>query len=397
MVWYSPYAYEVHEDPYPFYRALRQEAPLYRNEELGFWALSRHADVLAALRDTASFSNARGVSLDRSSHEHAEAVMSFLAMDPPRHTRMRALVSRGFTPRRVAGLEPRIRELAAGYTGRLRDTGGGCVIEDFAGRLPMDVISEMLGVPEADRDGLRRLADTIVHREEGVHDVPPRGVQASLEAMQYLFELVKEREARPRDDLTSALLAAELDGERLRKRDVVAFLHLMIIAGNETTTKLLGNALYWLWRHPDQRTRVAEDPTEAVPRWVEETLRYDSSTQALARTVTRPVALHDRTLPEGDKLLLLLGSANRDERVFPDPDSYDLDRSTTAMLSFGQGTHFCMGAALARLEGRVALEEWWRRLADWEIEPDGIERVHSANVRGFARLPFVTRAGGRGS
>lgn len=387
LVAYSPYAYAVHEDPYPIYRELREQAPLYRNEELGFWALSRHADVLAALRDTASFSNARGVSLDRSSHEHAEAVMSFLAMDPPRHTRMRKLVSRGFTPRRIAAQEPRIRELAERYVGRMREAGGGDAIADFAGRLPMDVISEMLGVPEADRPELCRLADAIVHREEGVHDVPPDGVQASLRAVQYFFELVKDREARPRDDLTSALLEAELDGERLRKRDVVAFLHLMIIAGNETTTKLLGNALYWLWRNPDQRALVAADPAENIPLWVEETLRYDSSTQALARTVTRSVGVRGETLQEGDKLLLLLGSANRDEEVFPDPDRFDLHRSTTAMLSFGQGTHFCMGAALARLEARVALAEWWRQMPDYAIDEAGIERVHSANVRGFAALP----------
>lgn len=349
--------------------------------------------MLEALRDTATFSNAHGVSLDASSHEHAEAVMSFLAMDPPRHTRMRSLVSRGFTPRRVASLEPRIREIAEALLAPLREAGRGCAIADFAGRLPMDVISEMLGVPVADRDELRRLADTIVHREEGVHDVPPEGVKASIQAVQYFFELVKEREARPRDDLTSALLAAELDGERLRKREVVAFLHLMIIAGNETTTKLLGNALYWLWRHPEQRARVAADPATGVPRWVEETLRYDNSTQALARTVTRPVALHGETLREGEKLLLLLGSANRDERVFPDADRYDLERSTTAMLSFGQGAHFCMGAALARLEARAALEAWWRHLPAYTIEPEGLERVHSANVRGFAALPFRARGG----
>jgi cytochrome P450 len=389
---YSPYAWEVHEDPYPVYARLREEAPLYRNDALGFWALSRHADVLAAFRDTEHLSNERGVSLDRSSHEHADSVMSFLAMDPPRHTRFRALVSRGFTPRRVAALEPRIREIAGAHLERVAEAGRCDFIDDFAGRLPMDVISEMLGVPEADRDALRRDADTIVHRPEGAIDVPREGIEASLRVLRYFGELVADRQRRPGDDLTSALLAAEIDRDRLRRRDVVAFLHLMIIAGNETTTKLLGNALYWLWRNPEERAKVRGDPG-LVPRWVEETLRYDNSTQGLARTVSSELELHGRKLAVGDRILLLLGSANRDPRVFPDPDRFDLLRNTSAMVSFGQGTHFCLGASLARLEARVALEEVWRRWpAGWEIDPGGLVRVHSSNVRGFARLPVELRA-----
>jgi len=387
VVVYSPYSYEIHEDPYPVYRALREEAPLYRNEELGFFALSRHADVQAAIKDTDSYSNAYGVSLDRSSFENADAVMSFLAMDPPRHTRMRALVSHGFTPRRVSALEPWIREIARRYLDAFVDRGHCDFIEEFAGRLPMDVISEMLGVPEADRDRLRACADAIVHREEGMTDVSPAGVEASLQTLRYLNDLVAEREKQPREDLLSALLDVELDGDRLERRDVVAFGHLMIIAGNETTTKLLGNALYWLGRNPGERKKVREDPA-LIPRWVEETLRYDNSTQALARTVRGSVAVHGETLRDGDKVLLLIGSANRDERVFPDPDRFDLERDTTRMLSFGQGAHFCMGAALARLEGRVALEEVQRQIPDFEVESSGLARVHSANVRGFARLPI---------
>ncbi len=387
---YDPYAYAIHEDPYPTYARLRAEAPLYRNERLGFWALSRHADVLDAIKDTDRYTNTHGVSLDRSSHENADAVMSFLAMDPPRHTHMRALVSRGFTPRRVAALEPRIRELARRSLRRLLEAGRGDFIDAFAGRLPMDVISEMLGVPEADRDRLRAQADTIVHREPGMTDVPPAGVHASIEVIKYFIELVKDREQQPRDDLPSALLAAELDGERLRKRDVVAFLHLMIIAGNETTTKLLANAVYWLWRNPDQRARVRAAPG-LVPAWIEETLRYDNSTQVIARTATGDLALCGRRVAAGEKVLLLIGSANRDEDVFPDATRFEIGRDTSRMLSFGQGAHFCLGASLARLEARVALEEVWREMPDLAIEETGIERVHSSNVRGFARLPVVCR------
>jgi cytochrome P450 len=385
---YDPYAYELHEDPYPVYAELRAEAPLYRNERLGFWALSRHADVLTGFRDVAHFSNRNGVSLDpASSHPRAHTMMSFLAMDPPRHTRMRALVSRGFTPRRIAELEPRIRELASRHIDRFVGIGRCDFIGDFAGKFPMDVISEMLGVPEGDRDELRRWADTVVHREEGMTDVPPAGTEAAMHMLGYFNELVADHRAQPRDDLTAALLAAEIDGDRLEDVEILGFLFLMIIAGNETTTKLLGNAVYWLWKNPDQRRLVRAD-SSLIPRWVEETLRYDGSTQALARTVTGDVELHGQRMRDGDRVVLLVGSANRDERVFPEPDRYDVLRDTTAMLSFGQGTHFCLGAALARLEARVALEEVQRRFPDYEIDPGGMARVHSVNVRGFSALPI---------
>ena len=388
MVRYNPYAYEVHEDPYPVYRRLRDEAPLYRNHEIGFAALSRHTDVLAAIRDTESYSNANGVSLEpTATNPGAQGVMSFLAMDPPRHTRMRSLVSSGFTPRRVSNLEPRIRELTTLHIDRFIESGKCDFIADFAGKLPMDVISELVGVPEPDRDMLRTWADTVVHREEGMLDVPPAGMEAAAQLVNYFQGLITEHEKHPTDDLTSALLVAEIDGDRLTAEDVLPFLFLMIIAGNETTTKLLGNALYWIERNPDQRARLRADPG-LIPNWVEETLRYDNSTQMLARTVTRDVELHGDKLCAGERVALLIGSANRDERVWEDPERFDLHRSTNASLSFGQGAHFCLGAALARLEARVALEEVQRRLPDFAIKSEGIQRVHSINVRGFAALPI---------
>ncbi len=391
MVEFNPYAYETHENPYPIYKVLRDEAPVYRNDEVGFWALSRHADVGAAIRDTERFSSAFGVSLEGSPQRDATAVMSFLAMDPPRHTRMRALVSHGFTPRRIAALEPRIRELAVHYLDRIAPTGRCDFIADFSARLPMDVISEMLGVPEEDRDRLRSWADLVVHREEGVTEVPPAGMEAAANLLKYFAELVARREKAPSTDLTDALFEAEIDGDRLEAKEIVAILFLMIIAGNETTTKLLGNALYWLWKNPAQRALVRKDP-RLIPRWVDETLRYDWSTQALGRTVTRDVELHGEKLREGEKLLLLLGSANRDERAFPEPDTFDIMRNTSAMLSFGYGTHFCLGASLARLESRVALEELQSRIPDYEIDAAGLVRVHSSNVRGFASMPIEFRS-----
>ncbi len=388
LVEFNPYAYEIHEDPYPVYRRLRDEAPLYRNEELGFWALSRHADVLAAFKDVDRFSNHHGVSLDVDAfHDQADTTMSFLAMDPPRHTRMRALVSRGFTPRRVSALEPRIREIAIQHIEGFVERGACDFIADFAGKLPMDVISELIGIPEEDRTAIRTWADLVVHREEGVEGLPPSTRESAARMLEYFVEMLRDRRQHRRDDLTGALIEAEIDGDRLTDHEIIGLLFLMSIAGNETTTKLLGNAIYWLGRNPSERDKVRADPG-LIPRWVEETLRYDGSTQALARLVASDVEIHGQRVPEGDKLVLLVGSANRDERVFEDPDRFDILRDTSALLSFGQGNHFCLGAALARLEGRVALEEVQRRFPDFEIDAGGIERVHSVNVRGFAALPI---------
>jgi cytochrome P450 len=387
MIEFNPYAYEVHEDPYPFYARLRAEAPVYRNEALDFWALARHADVLAAFKDAKRFSNRFGVSIDPSAYgPHARLGTSFLGMDPPEHTRVRGIVSRSFTPRRVKAMEPRIREIAVARLDRLIGAGSFDVITEFAGKLPMDVISEMLGVPDADRTELRTLADLLVHREEGMLDVPPEGAEAFGKIRGYFGDLLADRRKKPGGDLLSAMLEVENDEDPLADEDLIAFCNLMIVAGNETTTKLIGNALYWLDRTPAQRVRVASGEAK-MSQWVEETLRYDNSTQILVRTLSEDVTIAGRSLPKNAKVVLLVGSANRDESVFERPDEYDLARDCSRMLSFGQGTHFCLGASLARLEGAVSMQEWWKRFPDYRVDADGIERVHSVNVRGFARLP----------
>jgi len=391
---YSPYDYEIHEDPYPTYARLRAEAPLYRNDGMGFWALSRHADVLTGFRDSHIFSSSHGVSLDpAASGPHAYKTMSFLAMDPPMHGRMRALVSRGFTPRRVNELEPRIRQLVNGYLDDAVDKGSFDLIADMAGRMPMDVISELMGVPVADRQELRRLSDLLVHREEGVDDVPPEGVEAAFALIVYYAEMLAERRRSRTDDLTSALLDAEIDGDRLTDDEIIGFLFLMVVAGNETTTKLLGNAWYWAWRNPDQQVLALSGPAR-VPAWVEETLRFDTSSQMLARITTEDVDIAGGTIPAGDRVVLLVGSANRDDAVFDQADRYDIDRPEPwpQILSFGFGRHFCLGASLARLEARIALEEAVRRVKSYEVDPAGITRVHSVNVRGFAALPTTVVA-----
>lgn len=390
MAQLDPFAYEFHEDPYPFYEALRAEAPVYRNDELDFWAFARHEDVLNGFRDWRTYSNIGGVALEQSPATKGgdtSAFLSMLGMDPPRHGQIRALVSSGFTPRRVAQLEPRIRELAVRYIDRFIERGACDFIAEFAGLLPMDVVSEMLGVPEADRQTLRRWSDDVLHREEGLRDLPPSAIEASAKLYSYYAELVAERRKHPGDDLVSALLVAEVDGEHLLDLDVIGFLFLMVVAGNETTTKLLGNALYWAQRNPGQRDKLRRDPS-LIPQWVEETLRYDNSSQLLARTITRDHQVGGQMLREGQMVLLLVGSANRDEEVWERPTEYDILRDTSQSLSFGQGTHFCLGASLARLEARVSLEEIMRRFPEYTIDTDGLERVHSTNVRGFAVVPM---------
>ncbi|MEV0079923.1 cytochrome P450 [Nocardia neocaledoniensis] len=387
---FDPYDYRFHEDPYPTYRRLRTEAPLYHNPDLDFWALSRHSDVIAAFRDNHRLSSANGVSLDPAAWgPHAHRVMSFLAMDDPRHMRMRRLVYKGFTPKRVAEMEDRIREITLEHLEPALARGRFDWIDEVAGKLPMDVISELMGVPEADRAEIRRLADLVVHREEGVLDVPVEAIESSITLYGYYADMVAQRRAAPRDDLTSALLEAEIDDDTLTDEEIIGFMFLMVVAGNETTTKLLGNALYWAGADPAEYAKVAADP-DLVADWVEETLRYDTSSQIVARTATADLDYHGGTIPAGAKVLLLIGSANRDPAAFADGDSYRIDRNDGgALASFGAGVHFCLGAHLARLEATVVLGEFARRVARYEVDHGGIERVHSTNVRGFAQLPIT--------
>jgi cytochrome P450 len=388
----DPYDYAFQEDPYPVYAWLREHEPLHHNPALDLWALTRHADIAEAVRTEGTYSNSWGVAIEESAWgPDAHKVMSILGMDPPRQKRLRSLVSRGFTPRRVHDLLPRIQELTDRYLAECLELGSFDWIADFAGKLPMDVISEMMGVPEEDRAEVRRQADIVVHREDGVYDVPPPAMDSSLWLVAYYQAMVDQRRRRPSDDLTSALIEAEVDGDRLTDEDVIAFLFLMVVAGNETTTKLLGHALFHLTRHPDQLEKVFSGADEQlVVPWIEETLRYDTSSQLLARYLLTDVELHGKVAPQGSKLLLCLGSANRDERVFGRPGDYDILRDQDELarsLSFGGGRHFCLGANLARLEARVALTALVERVRSVEVEHERCVRVHSLNVRGFAQVP----------
>ncbi len=395
---FDPYDYAFHEDPYPTYARLRAEAPVYRNASMDFWALSRHRDVRAALRDSARLSNSWGVSLDPTAYgPEAHRSMSFLAMDDPKHARIRKLVSKGFTPRRLADLSERIAELTRSHWDRCLQLGEFDYIRDFAGLLPMDVVSEMLGVPESDRAHLRTQSDLLLHREEGVLDVPQGAIMAYLELTGYYRDLLEGRRKNPGEDLVSVLMDAEItDGDagttRLSDAEIIGFLILMVVAGNETTTKLLGNAMYWGSRFPDEVAKPLADPS-LVPDWTEETLRYDNSTQILVRRVLTDVEFGEHTIAAGERVLLLLGSANRDEDVFDAAAEYRIGRdSSQTLLSFGLGVHFCLGAHLARMEANIGLGQIAASIRGYEIDTAAAERVHSVSVRGFATLPMSVRA-----
>jgi cytochrome P450 len=381
---FDPYSYEIHEDPYPVYRRLRDEAPAYFNARRRFWTLSRYDDVRVASNDWRTFTSSQGITVEplrKGIEPH------IIEMDPPRHTQLRALVSRAFTPNRITQLEDPIRARTRALIAPFAATGRVDVIADFAALLPMAVIGEMLGVPAADQDRLRYSADALLHREPDTDELTPAGIEGAATLYRYFDALIRDRRQQPGDDLVSVLVAAEEQGHALTHSELLGFCFLLIIAGNETTTKLLGNAVFWLAENPDQRAAVAQDPT-LVAGAVEETLRYDGSTQAMARCLTHDVELHGEQLHAGTKVLLLFGSANRDERRWPDADRFDVRRDTAGHFAFGHGIHHCLGAALARLEARVALEELLPVLGDYEVDKERSRRVHSGNVRGFASLPL---------
>ncbi len=384
----NPFAHEFHADPHTTYRWLREHAPLYRNDALDFWALSRYADVRDASLDWATYGSAEGTTLERLDPAWFEERPMMIFMDPPRHGRLRALVSRAFTPRRVADLEPFVRATAVRLLEPLAAAGGGDFVKDFSGPLPMEVIFTLLGVPDADRRQLRTWMDRSLERDRDSPAVPLRAMEAMARLMQYWQEFLAVLRTRRNDGLISGLLDAEVDGERLREGEIVGFCSLLGAAGNETVTKLLGSACVFLARDPAQWAELVAAPA-GIPSAVEEALRYASPSQYQGRTVMRDVEWHGRRVPKGARILLLTGAANRDDRMFPDPERFDIRRTPNEHLAFGLGVHFCLGAALARLESRVALEELARRFPRYRVDESRCERVHMSNVQGFESVPFA--------
>jgi cytochrome P450 len=381
---FDPFDYEFHRDPHPTYVWLREQAPVYHNERMGFWALSRFDDVLAGLHDPVTYTSTGGVAI-----EHTDAALkSMIELDPPDHTRMRKLIARRFTPRRIAELEPRVRE----WTNALLDTLEGRatfdVVREFSALLPTTVVGTMLGIPPDRHDDARRWTDDLLTREPGNPVPPPAAAEGAMNMALLAHELSGARRAQPADDILSTLVDAEIDGVPLTDEQVIGFCLLLIAGGHETTSKLIANGVRLFASHPDQRDAVIAEP-ELMVGAVEELLRYTSPTQYMARTTTRDVELHGMVMPAGAKVVLLLGAGNRDPREFDRADDFDITRANPRILAFGHGAHVCLGAAVARLEARVALEEFLSRYPRYAVDEDAIEFLHSGNVQGPTSVPVT--------
>jgi cytochrome P450 len=391
-IYYDPYDFDIDVDPHPVWGRMRDEAPLYRNDKYDFWALSRYEDVASGLTDWRSYSSARGTVLELIRNNAQIPPGTILFEDPPLHDAHRALLARLFTPRRIAEIEPQVRAFCTRTLDPL--VGGDRIdfIADLGSQMPMRVIGMLLGIPEEDQEELRDGIDAGLSLEEGgARPAASRGGGGHLFPTARFSEYIEWRRKHPSDDLMTELLNAQFvddQGARrtLRDDELVGYIGLLAGAGNETTTRLIGWTGYLLDRFPDQRRLVAEDRS-LVPNAIEEILRYEAPSPVQARCVTRDVELHGTRIPQGSTLLLLNGSANRDEREFRDADRLDVKRGNIHHLSFGQGIHFCLGASLARLEGCVALDEVLARWSEWEIDPAAAEMAHTSTVRGWKRLP----------
>lgn len=393
-LYWDPIDPEIDADPHPIWKRLRDEAPVYWNDRFGFYALSRFADVEAASRDPLTFSSAHGTVLEFMG-THMASTGQMIFMDPPDHTALRALVSRAFTPRRIKELEARIRSVCAELLDPHVGSDGFDFVVDFGAQLPSRVISMLLGVPEEEREEQRRHIDEIFHIEPGVGMVNDVSLSAGIALHEYLTGLIARRRADPQDDLVTALCHAEITDEagerrRLTDRECASFGNLLFSAGTETVGRLLGNVAVLLADHPEERAALAADP-DLVPNGIEELLRYEAPSPVNGRWTTRDVELHGEVIPAGSKVLMITGSAGRDERVFPDPDRFDVRRSMHQHVTFGYGIHFCVGAALARMEGRVAVEETLARFPEWTVEPGAAVRQHTSTVRGYSSVPVSVR------
>ena len=384
---YNPLDPAVKADPYPYYRHLRDEHPVYRVEPMGIYAISRYEDVLFATNHHELFSSV-GFS---NTEIRGEPTKMMIFTDPPDHTRLRSIVNRSFTPKMVADMEPRIREITAGLVDAIAERGETELMADLAVPLPVTVIAELLGVDPSQNDDFKRWSDWIIADFMGsqLTDEERVRMEADMDAFQAYFEqAVGERRVRRNGDLISALIRAEEDQQTLTAGEVLAFIVLLLVAGNETTTNLIGNALVALTNHPDELERAASNPS-LIPNLVEEALRYDAPVQFLFRRAAQDVKLAGTTIPEGSLAIVLFASANRDERRFPDAERFDVTRDTQGHLAFGHGIHFCLGAPLARLEARVALEALLSRFRSFARTADEVEYVASPFLRGPQRLPLT--------
>lgn len=389
-LYYDPYDVEIDADPYPVFRRLREEAPLYHNERHDFYAVSRFDDVEAGLADTKTYISGKGAILEliKADLEYPPGVIIF--EDPPLHTVHRRLLSGIFTPRKVLALEPKIRDFCARSLDRLAGAGGFDFIADLGAQVPMRTIGMLLGIPEADQEVIRDRVDDSLRTEEG----KPMDLNMEFLAGEAFGEYIDWRADHPSDDIMTDLLRVEFEDEtgtrrRLTREEILTYVTVVAGAGNETTNRLIGWTGKVLHDHPGQRRELVEDPS-LIPGAIEELLRFEPPAHHMARYVTRDVDLHGRTVPAGSSMLFLVASANRDDRRYPDGDRFDIHRGAGTTLTFGRGAHFCLGAALARLEGRIALEELLKRFPEWEVDTAAAKLAPTSTVRGWETLPVRT-------
>jgi cytochrome P450 len=392
-LYYDPFDTEIDKDPHPLWRRMRDDAPLYYNDKHDFYALSRFDDVEPALLDWDTYRSGRGSTLEiiKANVELPSGII--LMEDPPVHDLHRGLLSRVFTPKKMNALEPKIREFCARTLDPLVGAGRFDFIADLGAVMPMRTIGMLLGIPEQDQEAIRDQLDAGLRIQEG-DDVAPTAADFMTAGLAMFAEYVDWRAENPSDDLMTELLNAEFEDEngmrrRLTRDEVLTYIMLLAGAGNETTTRLVGWTGKLLAEHPDQRRAIVTDRS-LLPNAIEEILRYEAPSPVQARWMTRDVEHHGETVREGSVMVLLNGSANRDDRAFADGDRFDIRRKIGHHLSFGFGIHFCLGAALARLEGRVALDEVLNRFPDWEVDWDGAIQAHTPTVRGWEKLPVVT-------
>lgn len=392
---FDPFSQDFFNGPYETYRRMREDAPVYYSEEHDFYALTRHEDVAAAFKDFETYSSAYGVDLALVRTGQPVPAKMIISLDPPEHRQMRSLVNKVFTPRAIGAMAPMVAEQIDRFWPAREEFD---VVQDFSALFPVEVITAMLGVPAEHRQDVRLWIDALLHREPGQIEMSQAGVQAMVHSWTMYYELIRQRRAEPRDDMISALIAAEVereDGERTRLRgsEIAGFATLLGGAGAETVTKLIGNAATVFARHPDQWRRVQEDRSK-IPAAIEELLRYEAPSQYNVRRSTRSVRLHGVTIPAGKPVFLVAGSANRDPDAWRDPDTFDIDRDRTQAqnLGFGYGIHSCLGAALARMEGAIALEKMLDCMPRYEVLWDGCKRVTMQNVAGWSHVPVRVSA-----
>jgi cytochrome P450 len=390
-VYYDPYDTGIIADPYPTYARLREEAPIYYNERYDFWAISRHSDVERALANWKVFSSRRGdiLELIQSKFDMPGGVMMF--QDPPEHTKLRGVMSRVFTPRRMAEIEDQIRRYCVGCLDPLVGSSGFDIVAELAAMMPLRVISMLLGIPESDQVSVREFTDATLRTKPGA---PLKVADADAIASGRVYaDYVEWRSKNPSDDLMTQLLNVEFDDEqgvhrKLTRKEVLHYTQVVAGAGNETTGRLIGWLTKVLAEHPDQRREIYEDRS-LLNRTVDETLRFEPTGPHVARWMADDFECYGTTVPAGSAMLLLFGAANRDPRRYTDPDTFNIHRDNISHITFGKGVHYCLGANLARLEGRVAVDEMLNRWPEWDIDYETAKLAPTSTVRGWERLQVV--------